>query len=108
MPLTLVEGLTEALDFDLLADGVTSEGGLSSDDTVELILKSREGIRISTTGNVSLEGSTSEGYFFRYAPDAGDLVAKRSPYAARFKVTRTGKVFFAPSAEPDEWVVYEA
>lgn len=108
MPLRIVEGYTGALDFDLLAAGVV-DPALSTGDTLELILKTRDGRVISTSGNVAWATATSSGgtaIFARYLPDSQDLAVSHQPYSARFRVTRAGRVILYPSVvEPDPWTV---
>lgn len=108
MPLKTVEGYTGPLDFDLLANGVV-DAALSTGDGLELVLKGRGGEVIATSGNVEWQTTTSSGgtaIFARYLPDAGDLRQALSPYSARFKVTRAGRVLFYPSdLAPDSWQV---
>lgn len=106
MPLTIVEGYTGALDFDLLSGGVPVL--LTSDDEVALILRTREGHVIATSSSVSTQGlgASSSETFVRYLPDSGDLNAAWSPYAARFRVRRLGRDVFYPSGdEADPWTV---
>jgi hypothetical protein len=100
----VVEGWTAAIDMQLNADGVAVN---LTGATVELILRGVDGARVGSSGNLSIINST--GGQVRYLPDVGDLVARRSPYRARFKVTdAAAKIAFYPSGESDSWVVRSA
>lgn len=99
-PPELVDGWTEVVDFQLKSDGVVVNltGG-----TVELILKGNDGIAVDTAGNTSILDAVNGKV--RYIPDAADLVATKSPYSARWKVTLSSRISFFPNGGADEWIV---
>lgn len=102
MPTTdIVEGWTGDLDFQLKADGViVNLTGL----TVELVLTDRDGVAVTTTGNITVFDAANGKV--RYIPDAADLDDAKSPYRARWKVTDgTGKIVFFPNGVGDVYVV---
>lgn len=100
MPENLVEGWTEPIDQTLLADGVAIDG---TGWTVELQLTdgNDKPVEYSGTSNwlVAADGTA------RFQPAAGDLLASRSPYRARWKVNALGKIAYFPNAEGDKWTV---
>lgn len=98
--LKIAEGSTEDVDFQLLVDGAVQD---LTGATIELILNDYNGFVIDTSGDTSLvDGPTGK---VRYSPDAADLVSTKSPYSARWKITKGGKVSFFPSNAPDIWEI---
>jgi hypothetical protein len=98
----LTEGWTGDLDF-WLATGA-GPYALQGGDLVSLILKTQDGRPVDTVGNVSIVPPGSDGRV-RYSPDAGDLLAKNSPYLARWKLTTGGRVVFFPNGREMAWLV---
>jgi hypothetical protein len=100
----IVEGWSDGLPFTLKADAVAVDlTGL----TVTGIVKDRRGTTVSTTGKVSVTGTTSG--IVTYTPATSDLTAAGQPYTVRFKVVDgTSAVCFFANGEPDLLVVYEA
>lgn len=100
MPEDLVEGWTEPVDQALLADGVAING---SGMTVELVLMDGNDKPVDfngTSGWLSdVDGTV------RFSPAVGDLLAAKSPYRARWKVTASGQVAYFPNAQGDKWTV---
>lgn len=93
MDVQLTEGWTGPVDVQLLADGVAVN--LTS-CTVALVLTGRDGVAVTTTGNVTIIDAAAGKV--RYSPDAADLDADQSPYRARYKVTDVlGKIVYFPS-----------
>ena len=101
--LTEVEqGWSGSLPFTLYADNVAVDlSGL----TVTGIVHTRRGTVVSTTGKVTVTGSTSG--VVTWTPAATDLTAANSPYTVRFKVVdlTSATVYFA-NGEADKLVVY--
>jgi len=97
----VVEGWTGAIDQQLKADGVAVD---LTAMTVVLELTGNDDVAVNTAGNVSLlDAATGK---VRYFPDAADLLAAKSPYRARYKVTDgASKITYFPSASPDNWIV---
>lgn len=103
--LTLTEGWTQTLDpFTLKANGTAlSLSGM----TVELIMKDVRENTVDTAGDLTVDPDQGANPgVVRYAPDAADFVAARSPYSVHFKVTDgSGNVAFFPNGAPDQIVV---
>jgi hypothetical protein len=98
----VVQGWSGPLPFTLYADGVAVDlTGL----TVTGIVHTRRGTDVSTTGKVSVTGTTSGEV--TWTPASSDLLAANSPYAVRFKVAdlTSATVYFA-NGEADKLVVY--
>ena len=98
----VVEGWSDGLPFTLYADGVAVDlTGL----TVKGVVHDRYGTDVDTTGKVSVTGTTSGQV--TWTPATGDLLARKSPYRVRFKVTDMSSeaVYFANGAG-DLLVVY--
>jgi len=99
----IVEGQTTPVDKQLKIDGAAfSLAGA----TVSLVLKDKDGATVDATGKVSVtDMATSK---VAYNPGASDLVGKKSPYRAHWKVVDgTGKIHFFPSDKAEEWTVHE-
>jgi hypothetical protein len=96
----LVEGWTEPIEHELLADGDVP-GGSGKSVTLQLI--DRNGFEVEIAGDVDWIDETAG--TVRYTPDAGDLRASGSPYAARWKVTSSGESAFFPNGKADVWTV---
>lgn len=102
MPIEVVEGWTGPIDVQLQADGIPPN---LTGATVDLILKGKDDNAVTTSGNVTIIDAGAAKV--RYLPDAADLVAAKSPYRARYKVTDgIGKIVFFPSDRPDAWKVW--
>lgn len=99
----VVQGWSDGLPFALKADGVAID---LSGMTVTAIVHDRYGSDVSTTGKVSVTGTTSGEV--TWTPAAADLLAKRSPYLIRFKVVDSAtEVAYFPNAEADTIVVHK-
>lgn len=97
----IVEGWTGNLDFALTADGVAIDG---TGSTVTLVLRTRNGMSVPTTGKVAWLAQASG--TVRYQPALADLKADQSPYEARFKVTDgSSKDVYFPNGQADAWTV---
>lgn len=103
--LEIVEGWTDELGpFTLKADGTAIDlTGL----TVELVLKGRDGVAVTTTGNTRVDDDETTGQVY-YQPDADDLTNVGSPYTVHWKVTDgAGDVVFFPNGAADSIVVFK-
>jgi hypothetical protein len=101
MPIEIVEGWTGDLDFQLKSDNVAVN---LTGTTVGLILQDSNGVVITPGGTTSIVDPVLGKV--RFSPAVGDLVASKSPYNARWKVTDgVGKVVFFPSGADDVWIV---
>ena len=97
----LVEGQTAPVDAQLTNRSVVPD---LTGSTPELVLKGSDGSTVTTSGKVAWIDATQAQ--IRFSPSAGDLLAAKSPYAARWKVTDGGgKIAYWPDDEPDRWVV---
>lgn len=104
MQIDVTEGWTGDIDVQLLADGDAVD---LSGATVELVLTGRDGVAVTTTGDVTVFDAAAGKV--RYNPDAADLAAAKSPYRARYKVTDAGgKIVFFPSGLGDTLRVHRA
>lgn len=91
-----MEGWTAPLDWVLKTNGMPQD---VRDMTVEAVIKTAGGVRISTTDDVVVTLST--GGLVRLNADQVDFRAYRSPYTLRFLVTDVGgKIAYFPSGEP--------
>lgn len=101
--LEIVEGWTGPVDMQLKKNG--SPVSLTG-CTVTLVLRGKDGLNIDTASNISvLDAPTGQ---VRYLPDAGDLVAAKTPHWARFRVVdASSKIVFFPSDRPMRWTVYQ-
>ncbi len=105
MQVELVEAWTGPIDMQLKADGV---GPDLTGTTVALILRGNDDALVDTSGDVSIIAPATAGKV-RYSPGAADLVAAKSPYRARWKVTDAGsKVVYFPNGTADQWIVRSA
>ena len=101
MPITVVEGWTDDLDFVCEQDGQPKD---LSGGTVELLLFDKTGTEITEAGTLSIQDAPNG--VVRYEPDAGDLLLANSPLYARVKFTTAGgKDSFYPSNCADVWTV---
>jgi hypothetical protein len=102
VPVTIVEGTTSPLIFQLLEQGLIV-GDLTG-VTVTLLLTDRLGAAVSTAGKtatVSAADSTVS-----YTPGASDINGNLSPYRARWKLTDAqGHVSYVPNDSRDVWTV---
>jgi hypothetical protein len=94
----IVEGWTEALDWQLLADDAAVN--LSGVTAVALIVHDKDAALVTLAGTASvLQASTGK---VRYPPVAADFTAARAPYSVRWKVTdASGKIAYFPNGAPD-------
>lgn len=98
--LSVVEGTTAALTFQLLAAGVPIN---LTGSTVTLQLTGSDGIDVNAPAVAVIDTVNGK---VTYTPLAADLSSMRSPYAARFKIVGSGgQVSFCPSGYRDEWNV---
>lgn len=101
MRLNVVEGWTGDLDFQLLADGNAQN---ISGNSIALIVQDHSGASVTFAGNISVPDATTGKV--RFSPQPADLLAAKSPYNVRWKVTDgAGKVVFFPSGKDDFWTV---
>lgn len=95
----IVEGWTEPLSYTLQADGAVID---LTNRTVSIYLYDASGIRTTPAGAVTVVDAVHGKISF--TPADGDLLASRSPYRVRFKVSPDG--YFVPNSEtPEEWIV---
>jgi len=101
MRLNVVEGWTGPLDFQLLADGVPLD---NSGNAIAVVVQDHQGATVTFTGTVNwLDAVLSK---VRFSPQPTDLLAAKSPYNVRWKVTDgANKVVFFPSGKDDFWIV---
>lgn len=104
----LVEGWTERIRTQLLADGTPFP--LTDYDlppaAVEMILATNLGAIVTPSG-VSGIDTPSTGIVY-FDPEPSDLLAKHSPYSVRWKVTDSdGKSVFFPNDAAEQWIVHE-
>lgn len=98
----IVEGWTFPLDFMLLKNGAPFTEAELAGASFSLILKDKDGVAVVTTDKVS-SPSTS---VVRFTPEAGDLVADKSPYTAHWVIeTPVSGNIYVPRGEPDRWLV---
>jgi len=93
----VVEGWTKTLEYELRGDGAPVA---ITGQTVELLLTDKDSQTVSTTGKVvnQDDGSSANKGFVGYNPASGDLLAVKSPYSMRWKLTDlAGKIAFWPS-----------
>ena len=101
MPQDFVEGWTEPINYQLLADGVAQN---LTGMTVALVGYQNAGKLFPFGGSVSVTDAVNGKVVF--TPAAADLVAKGSPYNIRWKVTDSlGKIAYFPNQSPEVWVV---
>jgi len=100
MNISVVEGWTGDLNFQLLADGAAYN---LTGTTVTLVLLDSNGATIDTTGDLSVTDAVLGKV--RYSPDAGDFRASVSSYSARVKVALGSQVIFFPSGAPGIWTI---
>lgn len=101
MAISLVEGQTAPVDYQLLADGEAYNlGGC----TVSLSAFLLGGTAKTFTGTVStLDSATGK---VRFLPDATDLLAAETGMRIRFKVVRADtKVEYFPSGMAEVWYI---
>lgn len=102
MAIVTVEGVTTALRFQLLDDGVPID---LSGMTVTLLLQDRLGTVVSTTAMVSV-ASASAGLVDFTPSTIGFFTVANSPYHARFKLVNSGGgIAFVPNGIRDRWTV---
>lgn len=87
----LVEGHTERIVETLLADGVAMN---LTGKTVTLLLYDRQGNQITYGGSSGIVTAADGTVYFD--PASTDLLASKSPYSVRWKVTTAGKVAYWP------------
>ncbi len=103
--LEIVEEWTGELGpFTLKADGVAVDlTGL----TVELVLTSRNGDAVVTTGDTRISGTPTTGQVY-YRPDVDDMTAALSPYTLHWKVTDgSGYTVYFPNGAADTVAVFK-
>ena len=103
MSLSLIEGWTYPIEYELLAAGTAAD---LSGCSVEMVLRDRRWRGSTTTGEVDIYDTT--GGKVRFLPGTtGDLVRSKSPYSVRFKITDgTGNISYFPnSVKPEYWTV---
>jgi hypothetical protein len=98
----VVEGQTEPIDVQLLADArpVDLTGA-----TTTLVLRDKDGLEVDTSGGLItvLDAPTGR---VRYSPPALLFDSTLSPYVGRWRVVDVAtKVGFWPNREADHWFV---
>lgn len=102
MEIHLTEGWTSAVDVQCLADGVPVD---LTGTTVALILTGRDGVLVTLGGSVSILDAANG--VVRYLPAGTDLLAAKSPYRVRVKVTDVqAKIVYFPSGAGDTLRIY--
>lgn len=101
----VVEGWTEPIRHRLLNDGVALD---IQGRTVELILETKAGVAVDTTGKTANldDGTEDLKGVVEYTPEAGDLMADDSPYYVVWKVTAFGEDAFWPNGAAAKMKVY--
>lgn len=104
---TIPQGTTEALKFQLEADGAAIDG---SGLTPTLEIETRKGASVTLGGTVAWHTQASG--IVKYTPVAGDytsaLVPADSPYQVRWKLTASGVIYYVPNGdEPDYWTIVD-
>ena len=98
----VVEGQTEPIDVQLLADSrpVDLTGA-----TPTLVLRDKDGTAVDTSGGAITILDAPAGKV-RYSPPPALFEATRSPYAARWRIVDSAeRVSFWPDRAADPWVV---
>ena len=98
---SIVEGWTGALPFELRADDVAVN---LTGMTVSIVLRDSDGMLIKdSTAGVTVTSATGGQITYAPATSSGDLfVATRTPYRLRFRVTDAGaKTVYFPNDEYD-------
>jgi hypothetical protein len=102
MGVTVTDGTTTPLRFQLLDDGVPID---LSGMTVTLLLQDRLGTVVSTAGMVTVITATTGRVDFTPS-SASFFTVANSPYHARFKlVDASGNISFVPNSVRDRWIV---
>lgn len=101
----VVEGWTEAIRQRLLNDGIAID---IQGRTVELILETKAGVAVSTTGKTANldDGTEALRGVVEYTPAVGDLMVNGSQYYWQWKVTAGLETAFWPNGEPARLRVY--
>lgn len=101
MSLTIREGWTERIRYQLFRDGVAIDlSGMS----VALVGQVITGSAKTFAGTVGVDTPATGIVYLDPAP--GDLVESESPLQLRWKVTdSTGKVVYFPRLTPEQWTV---
>lgn len=101
MALSIVEGWTDRISYQLYADGAAPNlTGMSA--VLLLYTNSKGAFPYSGTSGI-LSASSGTVYF---DPAISDLLANNSPYFVRWRVTDgSGKVSYFPNSEAEEWTV---
>lgn len=98
--LTVPEGTTSGLQFQLLQSGIPIN---LTGATVILLLTGSDGIDVNSPSVAVTDTVNGK---VTYTPQVTDLSAMRSPYSARFKIVASGgSVQYCPSGYRDEWNV---
>lgn len=93
----LVEGWTERIVETLTTDGAAQN---LSGVTVTLMLYDNTDTQIAYGGTAGIDTAADGKVYFD--PAAGDLLASKSPYSVRWKVTDgSGKVAYWPAGQSD-------
>ena len=101
-----VEGWTAPIDYELKRTNETTRRVETFDatgSTPGLVLVDRDGNAIDTSGKVTWIDAANS--VIRYTPAAGDLLASKSPYRARWTVTDSGAFSAYPKGELMEWQI---
>lgn len=112
MRLHVVEGWTGDLDFQLMkrpapTSAVPVQVEAPPDitgTTVALVVQDHQGGSVTFAGSITVPDPVFAKV--RFSPAPGDLLAAKSPYNVRWKVTDAAtKVVFFPSGKDDFWIV---
>jgi BppU N-terminal domain len=98
----VVEGQTEPIDVQLLADSQPVD---LTGATATLVLRDKDGTAADTSGGTAtiLDAATGR---VRYSPPPALFAATRSPYVARWRVVdAAARVSFWPIRDADQWFV---
>lgn len=101
-----VEGWTAPIDYELKRTNETTrrlETFDATGSTPALVLVDRDGAAVNTAGKVAWFDATNS--IVRYTPAAGDLLAAKSPYRARWTVTDSGALSTYPKGDMIEWQI---
>jgi baseplate upper protein BppU len=101
--LTVVEGTTVPLQFQLLQNGAPLN---VAGTTITLLLTGSDRVPIQNGPVTIIDGLNGK---VQYAPNPSDLSSLKSPYLARFKIVDVnGNAQYVPSGYRDEWNVVGA
>lgn len=100
LTVSIVEGWTGPLDFQLLSDGSAQ---VLTGITVTGQAMNRLKASVDLSSDVAILSAT--GGTVRILPDTSDFSAEQSPYELRFRATDATGIVFFPSEEPIQLLV---